>query len=56
MNKIRVFVDLINKWKLLDTLSHMKKGNFRIFVPHGQMKFTQELIETHQINADLVKI
>ncbi|WP_258104577.1 hypothetical protein [Marinoscillum sp. MHG1-6] len=48
--------ELVNKWKLLETLSKMKNGNFKIFVPHGQMKFTQELIEQHQIRAELEKI
>jgi len=48
--------DLINKWKLLETLAHMKNGKFEIFVPHGHMKFTQELIKDHNINAHLRKI
>lgn len=48
--------DLINKWKLLETLAAMKNGIFKIFVPHGHMKFTQELIKNHNIHAELVKI
>jgi hypothetical protein len=48
--------DLVNKWKLLETLATMKKGTFQIFVPHGQMKFTQELIAEHNIKATLVKL
>ena len=48
--------DLINKWKLLETLAGMKNGTFKIFVPHGHMKFTQELIKNHNIHAELVKI
>lgn len=54
--KIEHTRDLVNKWKLLETLAHMKKGTFQIFVPHGQMKFTQELIEAHNIKAKLTKI
>lgn len=48
--------DLINKWKLLETLANMKKGIFQIFVPHGHMKFTQEIIRDHNINAQVVKL
>lgn len=48
--------DLINKWKLLETLASMKKGIFQIFVPHGHMKFTQELVRDNNINARVVKL
>ena len=48
--------ELINKWKLLETLASMKNGIFQIYVPHGHMKFTQELIKDHNINAELLKI
>ncbi len=48
--------DLINKWKLLETLANMKRGKFQIFVPHGHMKFTQELVKDHQINCEIKKL
>ncbi|WP_421879338.1 hypothetical protein [Marinoscillum sp.] len=48
--------DLVNKWKLLETLANMKNGTFQIYVPHGHMKFTQELIKDHNIHAELLKI
>lgn len=48
--------DLINKWKLLETLAHMKNGKFQIYVPHGHMKFTQELLKDHNITAELIKL
>ncbi|MFT6866579.1 MAG: hypothetical protein ACJA08_001410 [Cyclobacteriaceae bacterium] len=54
--KIENTRELVNKWKLLETLAHMKKGVFQIYVPHGQMKFTQELILEHNIRAILIKI
>ncbi|MBX2842368.1 MAG: hypothetical protein KTR26_11400 [Flammeovirgaceae bacterium] len=47
---------LVSKWKLIDTLAKMKEGIFKIFVPSGTMRFTQELITQHNINATLVKI
>lgn len=48
--------NLVNKWKLLETLSEMKSGDFKIFVPHGNMKFTKELLTKYHINAEVVKI
>ncbi|MEQ8472387.1 MAG: hypothetical protein RIC35_14435 [Marinoscillum sp.] len=48
--------DLINKWKLLETLANMKNGKFQIYVPHGHMKFTQELLKDHNITAELFKL
>ena len=47
---------LVNKWKLLSTLAELKNGVFKIFVPHGAMRFTQELVNRHNIKADLIKI
>ncbi len=47
---------LVNKWKLLSTLADLKNGVFKIFVPHGSMRFTQEIVNRYNIKADLVKI
>lgn len=47
---------LVNKWKLLDTVARIKNGALKIFVPHGSMKFTQEIVKKHNIEAELVKI
>ncbi len=47
---------LVNKWKLLATLAELKNGVFKIFVPHGSMRFTKELVNRYNIKADLVKI
>lgn len=47
---------LVTKWKLLSTLAEMKAGKFQIFVPHGNMKFTRELIGQYEIQADIHKI
>ncbi len=48
--------ELINKWKLLETLAGMKNGTLQIYVPHGHMKFTQELVKENNIQAKIVKI
>jgi hypothetical protein len=47
---------LVNKWKLLSTLAELKNGVFKIFVPHGAMRFTREIVNRYNIKADLVKI
>jgi len=47
---------LVNKWKLLGTLAQIKQSNFKIFAPHGTMRFTRELIDQHNIQAELVKL
>ena len=54
--KIKETEKLVNKWKVLETLANIKNGVFQIFVPHGSMKFTRELVNKYNINAELVKI
>ncbi len=54
--KISETTKLVNKWKLLATLAEIKNGIFRIFVPHGSMRFTRELVNRYNINAELIKI
>lgn len=48
--------DLVNKWKLLETVAHMKKGKLEIFSPRGHLKFTQQLIKDHHIQATVSKL
>lgn len=47
---------LVTKWKLLAYLANMKQTGLKIFVPHGTMKFTRELVRNHEIEADLEKL
>lgn len=47
---------LVTKWKLLATLAEMKAGKFQIFVPHGNMKFTRELLSQNEITAEIHKL
>ncbi|MTI20817.1 hypothetical protein E1176_07280 [Fulvivirga sp. RKSG066] len=54
--KIKETEKLVNKWKVLETLANIKRGVFQIFVPHGSMKFTKELVNKYNINAELVKL
>ncbi len=48
--------ELINKWTALSRLATIKNGIFQIYVPHGHMKFTRELLKTHRIEADIRKL
>ncbi len=48
--------ELVNKWKVLSLLADMKNGVFKVYVPHGHMKFTRELISDHNIKAEIVKL
>jgi hypothetical protein len=48
--------DLINKWSVLSTLADMKNGIFRIYVTHGHMKFTRQLLTAFEINAEVIRL
>ncbi len=48
--------NLINKWAALSTLADMKNGVFRIYVPHGHMKFTRQLLTAHEIKAEVIRL
>ncbi|MBL3658163.1 hypothetical protein [Fulvivirga sediminis] len=55
-NKVKDTQKLVNKWKLLSTMATIKDGAFQIFVPHGAMKFTKDLVTKYSISAELIKI
>ena len=48
--------DLINKWSALSALANIKNGVFQIYVPHGHMKFTRELLTANDIDAEVIKL
>lgn len=47
---------LVSKWKLLSSLAKMRHGNFFLLVPRGHVRFTNQLIEEYNIDADLIKL
>ncbi|MBR9997344.1 MAG: hypothetical protein KFF73_00165 [Cyclobacteriaceae bacterium] len=47
---------LVNKWSALSMLANMKNGIFRIYVPHGHMKFTRQLLTAYDIKAEVIKL
>ncbi len=48
--------EVIGKWKLMSTLAEMKDGDFRIFVPYGSMKYTNDILERKNIKAEIIKL
>jgi hypothetical protein len=47
---------LINKWSALSALAEIRDGVFRIYVPHGHMKFTRQLLTSYDIKAEVIKL
>lgn len=47
---------LVTKWKVLASLARVKDGWFKIFVPRGQMRFTKEVVDKYNIEADIIKL
>jgi hypothetical protein len=47
---------LVSKWKLLSTVAQMKNGGLNILIPYGHNRFTQDLVEQYNINANLIKL
>lgn len=48
--------EVVGKWKLMAALAEMKGGDFRIFVPYGSMKYTNEILENKHIKAEIIKL
>jgi len=48
--------EVVSKWQLLSTLAKMKKGEFKVFVPYGSMKYTNDILLNKEIKADIVKL
>ncbi len=47
---------LVNKWKLMSRLAEVRHGSFFLLVPRGHVRFTNQLIEDHNIDANLIKL
>lgn len=48
--------EVVGKWKLMATLADMKGGDFRIFVPYGSMKYTNDILNSKNIEAEIIKL
>ncbi|GEM_PF-271556 len=51
-NKLRV----AGKWKLMSKLAEIKNGKFFVLVPHGMMSYTNRLLESQNIKAEVLKL
>lgn len=49
-------IEVVGKWKLMATLADMKGGDFRIFVPYGSMKYTNDILDNKHIKAEIIKL
>lgn len=48
--------EVVSKWQLLSTLAQMKNGEFKVFVPYGSMKYTNDILKNKNITAEVVKL
>lgn len=46
----------VTKWKLLGTMAKVKKGKLFIMAPKGHKMFATKIINTYEINAELVSV
>ena len=47
---------LVSKWKALESIAKTKGGRLRLFVPRGSYKFATEIMQNHNIDAQLTKL
>lgn len=48
--------EVVTKWKLMSNLATYKDGKLFIVVPHGHLAFTNRILESYPIQAEVVKI
>lgn len=48
--------ETVSKWRLLETLASMRGSKLFLFVPRGNFRFTNELVTTYNINAEIIKL
>lgn len=46
----------VGKWQLLSTLAKSQNGKFFVLVPHGKLSYTNRILATHDITAEVVKM
>lgn len=44
----------VSKWMVLSTLAQRLAGNLVLVVPHGKMSFTNRILRSHGIQADVL--
>ncbi|PHN04847.1 hypothetical protein [Flavilitoribacter nigricans] len=48
--------EVITKWKLLSNLASFKNGKLFLVVPHGNLAFTNRILNNYPIQAEVVKM
>jgi hypothetical protein len=46
----------VGKWQLLSLLAQSQNGKFFIVVPHGKMSYTNRILATNSITAEVLKM
>ncbi len=47
---------IISKWLLLSTLAKQLNGKLHLMVPHGQMSFTNRILQSNNIDAHILSL
>ena len=48
--------EVVTKWKLLSNLASYKDGKLFLVVPHGNLAFTNRILDNYPIRAEVVKL
>jgi len=48
--------EVITKWKLLSNLASIKNGKLFLVVPHGNLAFTNRILNNYPIQAEVIKM
>jgi hypothetical protein len=47
---------VVSKWMILSTLAKHLKGHLYLMVPHGQMSYTNRILQANQIEAQVLSL
>ncbi|MDO1445827.1 hypothetical protein Q0590_06170 [Rhodocytophaga aerolata] len=47
---------IVSKWMILSTLAKQLNGKLHLMVPHGQMSFTNRIIQSNNIDAQVLSL
>lgn len=47
---------LARKWELLSSMAKARNGIFKVFVPSGHMRFTQNLVSRYRLDLEIAKL
>ena len=47
---------LVTKWRLLDTMADLKNRKFKLLIPYGSQRFTNDIVDNYNISPQMIKI